>query len=105
MSEVLCAANSYEGKYYLNPKFSGLPKRVKDELQIACVLFTEEVGGILMLSFEDDGELYLTPMSDDEDITYDEIGSGLKIGQFRREKRELLEGLGEYYRMVILGEV
>ena len=31
---VLCGANSYEEKYYLNPDFSGLPDHIKDELKI-----------------------------------------------------------------------
>ena len=31
---VLCAASSYEQKYYLNEAFSGLPTAVKEELQV-----------------------------------------------------------------------
>ena len=34
---VLCGANSYEEKYYLNPDFSGLPDHIKDELKILFV--------------------------------------------------------------------
>lgn len=37
---VLCAASSYEQKYYLNEAFSGLPTAVKEELQVMCVLYT-----------------------------------------------------------------
>ena len=44
---VLCASNSYEKKYYFNPDFDRLPEDIKNELKIMCVLFTEEVGGIL----------------------------------------------------------
>ena len=42
---VLCAANAYEQKFYLNPEFDSLPENVKQELQIMCVLYTEDVGG------------------------------------------------------------
>ena len=35
---VLCAANSYERKYYLNPEFESLPESIRQELQIMCVL-------------------------------------------------------------------
>lgn len=42
---VLCGANAYEQKYYFNPDFSSLPSAVQDELQIMCVLYTEDVGG------------------------------------------------------------
>ena len=31
---VLCVSNAYEKKYYLNPEFMGLPKTIKDDLQI-----------------------------------------------------------------------
>ena len=44
---VLCAASAYEKKFYLNQAFSGLPQSIKDELKIMCVLFTEDVGGIV----------------------------------------------------------
>ena len=46
---VLCAASAYEQKYYFNPEFDALPEEVKQELQIMCVLYTEDVGGILPL--------------------------------------------------------
>jgi len=41
---VLCASNAYEKKYYLNDQFSNLPERVKQELQIMCVLFLRKSG-------------------------------------------------------------
>ena len=43
---ILCGANSYQQKYYFNEKFKLLPENIKKELQIMCVLFTEDVGGI-----------------------------------------------------------
>ena len=48
---VLCGANSYEQKYYFNQDFDSLPESVKRELQVMCVLYTEDVGGILTLEF------------------------------------------------------
>ena len=49
---VLCGASAYEQKYYFNEDFSSLPDHVKKELQIMCVLFTEEIGGIFTLEFD-----------------------------------------------------
>ena len=49
---VLCGANSYQQKYYFNPQFKALPENICQELQIMCVLFTEDVGGILTLEFD-----------------------------------------------------
>lgn len=42
-------------KYYLNENFNGLPQTIRDELKIMCVLYTEDVGGILELVFDEDG--------------------------------------------------
>lgn len=101
---VLCAANSYEQKYYFNGQFKALPEEIKKELQIMCVLFTEDIGGVLSLEFEPDGILEFKVQAEESDYLFDEIGSGLKIRQYQREKRELLEALELYYRVVFLGE-
>ena len=102
--KVLCASNAYEKKYYLNDQFSNLPERVKQELQIMCVLFTEEVGGILILQYEEDGTLQIVTEADEGDLLYDDIGCGLKVKQMQLDKRELLESLEMYYKVFVLGE-
>lgn len=102
---VLCGASAYEQKYYFNPDFSSLPEHVKQELQILCVLYTEEVGGVLTLEFDEEGRLQFRTEALDADARYDEIGSALKIKQLRQEKRELLESLEMYYRVFFLGDL
>ncbi len=102
---ILCAASAYEQKYYLSMDFEGLPDAVKDELKILCVLFTEDVGGVLTLRFDEDGTLMMQTSADEGDLLYDEIGSALKIKQIRREHKELFEALEMYYRVFFLGEV
>lgn len=101
---VLCGANSYRQKYYFNEDFSALPQQVKDELKIMCVLFTEDVGGVLTLWYNQEGSLEFTVEAQETDGRFDEIGSGLKIRQLQREKRELLEALELYYRVFFLNE-
>lgn len=101
---VLCAANAYNKKYYLNENFNGLPDAIKEELQIMCVLYTEDVGGILELVFDEDGNLEFRTSYEENDFFYDEIGSVLKIKQYQNVKRELLESIETYYRIVFLGE-
>ena len=101
---VLCGANAYEQKYYFNKEFDRLPESVKDELHIICVLFTEEVGGIFTIGFEEDGELIFTTQAADEDYLYDEIGAGLLIRKIKDTKQELLQSLSLYYRVMILHE-
>ncbi len=101
---VLCGANSYEQKYYFNPDFDKLPDSIKDELKIMCVLFTEDIGGIITLEFTEDGTLEFKVMCDDYDVTFDDIGCGLKIKQLQTEKRDLLESLETFYKIFVLGE-
>ena len=101
---ILCASSKYEEKYYLNPEFEGLPQGIKDELQAMCVLFTEDIGGILTMEFDEDANLQFVTMSDENDILYDEIGSVLKIKQLRNTRRELLESLEMYYKVLFLGQ-
>lgn len=99
---VLCACSAYEQKYYLNEAFESLPKHIKDELKIMCVLFTEDVGGILAMEYEEDGTLTFNVTSKEEDLLFDEIGSVLKIKEFQRTKEELLEALELYYKVFFL---
>lgn len=101
---VLCGASAYEQKYYLNEDFKSLPSQIQDELKIMCVLFTEDVGGVLTLVFEENGELLLEVSADEGDLLYDEIGSELKIRQIQKEKAELLQSLELYYKVFFLGE-
>ena len=101
---VLCGASAYNKKYYLNKDFDRLPKNIKDELKAMCVLFTEEVGGVLTLCFEKDGTLLFETRCEDGDVLYDDIGSRLEIGRLRREKAELFRGLTVFYKIFLLGE-
>ena len=101
---LLCGANSYEQKYYFNPDFNKLPQSVQDELHILCVLYTEEVGGIFTILFAPDGGVTLETTAAEEDFLYDEVSSGLLLGEIRRKRRELLESLSLYYRAMVLHE-
>ncbi len=101
---VLCASSAYEKKFWINEDFKALPEQIKQELKILCVLFTEDVGGILTMEFDEDGMLIFRVDSEETDYLYDEIGSVLKIKQLQREKAELLEALELYYKVFFLGE-
>lgn len=101
---ILCVSNSYQKKFYLNEHFQQLPPSIKDELKIMCVLYTEDIGGVLELFFDEEGNLDFRTSHEENDFYYDEIGSVLKIKQYQNEKRELLEAIETYYRIVFLGE-
>ena len=101
---VLCASSAYEKKFYLNEEFSRIPEDIKNELKIMCVLFTEEVGGILELVFDEEGNLLFRTDADENDLLYDDIACGMFIKKMQYEKRELLESLEMFYRVFFLGE-
>ena len=101
---VLCGANAYEKKYYFNKEFDKIPESIKEELHIICVLFTEEVGGVFTILFEEDGGVTMETAVDDGDYMYDEVGSALLMGEIRRKRSELLESLSLYYRAAVLHE-
>lgn len=101
---VLCGASAYEQKYYFNEDFASLPQSIQDELHIMCVLYTDEIGGILTLEFDEEGNLQFQVESLEADAMFDEIGSVLKIKDLQNKKKELLESLELYYRVFFLGE-
>ncbi len=101
---MLCGANAYEKKYYFNEKFKGLPQSIQDELHIICVLFTEEIGGVFTIAFEEDGSVSMSTEYAEEDYLYDEVGSGLLVSEVRRKRQEMFESLSLYYRVLILHE-
>jgi hypothetical protein len=70
-----------------------------------CVLYTEDVGGILTLEFDENGRLRFKTEALEADARYDEIGSGLKIKQLQQDKKELLESLEMYYKVFFLGDI
>ena len=69
---VLCGANSYEQKYYFNKEqFGKLPEEIQDDLHVICVLFTEEVGGIFTICFDQAGNLQFETDVADNDYLFD----------------------------------
>ncbi|NLG05103.1 MAG: hypothetical protein GX567_14915 [Clostridia bacterium] len=100
---VLCGANAYEQKYYFNEQFNGLPESIKDELHVISVLYTEEVGGIFTIVFDEDGEIQIRVMADPSDLLYDEVGSGLLAKEITMKRQELFRSLSLYYKVFILG--
>ena len=96
-NKTLCAASAYEKKYYFNPEFGKLPDHIQKELQIMCVVFTEECGGIISLEFDIDGELLVKTRCDEGDLLYDDISAGLLVNELRRDKVELFQALERFY--------
>ena len=97
---VLCGASAYNKKFYINENFKNLPEDIKKELKIMCVLFTEDIGGITQLAFDEKGTLEFRTSCDESDLLYDDIGCGLKIRELQRTKEDLLRALEMYYKVM-----
>jgi len=81
-----------------------LLKIIQDELHIMCVLFTEEVGGVITFVFEADGSLSIETETAEDDYMYDEISSGVLVNKIRNTRQELWESLDLYYRVFVKHE-
>ena len=101
---ILCGANAYEKKYYFNRKFDKIPENNKEERNIICVLFTEEVGGVFTIGFTPYGEVEMDAQKDEEDLLYDEIGAELLKKEIRRKKADMLRALSIYFKVTFLGQ-
>ena len=97
---VLCGASAYNQKFYINENFKNLPDEIKNQLKVMCVLFCADIGGILQLVFDEEGNLEFRTAGNEDDLLYDDIGSGLKIKELRQKNEDLLRGLELYYKVI-----
>ena len=102
--EVLCAASAYEEKYYFNPMFAKIPEDIQKQLQIISVLYVNEIGGIFLMKFDEEGNLQLATEAAESDYDYDEIGAALMIKEIQKSRREMFESLELFYKVVVLGQ-
>ena len=101
---VLCGANSYVEKYFFNPRFQNLPVDVQESLEKIAVVFTEDIGGIFLLQFDNEGKLQMMAISDEKDYLYDSIGAELKKKKILGDYQDLFSKLEEYYKGLLLIE-
>ena len=69
-------------------------------IRVMCVLFCADIGGILQLVFDEEGNLEFRTACNEDDLLYDDIGSGLKIKELRQKNEDLLRGLELYYKVI-----
>ncbi len=99
---IICIANSYIMKYYINKLFENLPRDVKDELKITLVSLAEEVGGVITLMFDEDGLVSFGINHEEEDYLFDDISAGLISKKILLEKKDLFEQIEVYNKAIKL---
>ncbi len=97
---LLAMVSQYTDKYFWNEELGPLPEEIRKEVLVLLIMITEEAGGITVMGFEEDGEIYLASTCEEGDLGYDEISAGLLIREVEREQKDMLERLSEWYRKV-----
>lgn len=102
----IIVSNSYEKKYYLDPRLESLPKEVKDTLKILFVTHTEEVGGCVEVSFDNTMyDLVFRAYKNDDDFNYDEINANYKLSKLEKTNEELFSKVAEFCKFKLNGVV
>lgn len=97
---ILAAVSQYTDKYFFNEELGPLPEEVRKEVLVLLIMVTEEAGGITVMGFEGNGEVYLASTCEEGDLGYDEISAGLMLREIEREHAELLQQLTRWYHKV-----
>lgn len=95
---VLCAANAYHQKYYLNPEYGNLPEDVQKELKLIAVDYVEEIGGVFLMSFNAEQKLVLKSMHEEDDLRFDDAKAQQKIDELATRYEALFTKLETYYQ-------
>ena len=98
---LLAVVSQYADKYFFNEELGRLPEEIKKEVLVLLIMVTEEAGGITVLGFEKDGEVYIASTCEEGDLGYDDISAGLLIREIEREHADLLDQLSTWYRKVV----
>ena len=98
---LLAMVSQYTDKYFWNEELGMLPEEIRKEVLVLLIMVTEEAGGITVMGFEADGEVYLASTCEEGDLGYDEISAGLLIREIEREHADLLQQLSDWYRKVV----
>ncbi len=102
----IIVSNSYLKKYYLDERLNVLPKEVKDTLKILFVKLTEEVGGIVEVSFDNkEYDLVFKNYNNDDDYNYDEINANYKLSKIEREYSEIFNQIAQFCKFKLNGLV
>ena len=71
-------------------------------MKVMCVLFVQISEESFSLFFDEEGNLEFRTACNEDDLLYDDIGSGLKIKELRQKNEDLLRGLELYYKVILI---
>ncbi len=95
---VLISVSPYLQKYYINDRYSDLPKDIKEMLRAKLGVIAEKTNAIISIGFDENGEVYMEQRYEDLSF-YDEIGTELRLKKFQKEEMELLKSVKMWHTM------
>ena len=102
----IIVSNSYIKKYYLDSRLEVLPKEIKNEVKVALMKLTEEVGGIVLAMYDNiESKVLFRVAKVDDDIGFDEINANYKLSKFEREKADTFDKIAEFCKFKFNGLV
>lgn len=102
---VIAAASVYNEKYFINPNFKNIPKKVLDEIQFLCISTAKELHCIFTMGFKTNGDIYFTTQGDSTDKIYREDFAEETVTKIINEKSDLIKSLNLWYKVFVLKEV
>ena len=97
---VLCAVSFYEKKCFFNNEIGNLPKAIEDEVKAVSSVAAEKIRGIVIIGFYKDFSVFIETSKIENDFDYDEIGARLVVESLKREKKELLNNLSLWFKLI-----
>ncbi len=97
---IIFCVSKYKELYYFNDLYKELPIPVKKDLHEKVITLNKCIGGIIIIGFYDDGEIFIRAEHEETDFEYDEIFAALNVKEFEKIEREFLLNLSKWYNLV-----
>lgn len=98
---IIFATSSHNKKYYFDELTEKLPEPIKEEIKSMGIYVAEKVNGVFNMGFYEDGSVFIQTTCTENEFEYDEIGAKLEIEKIKREKKELINSLQLWYRLLL----
>lgn len=97
---IIFCVSKYVEKFYFNELYKDLPTLVKKDLYEKAIMLNKCIGGIIIIGFYEDGEIFIRTTCEENDFEYDEIFAALNVKEFEKMEREFLNDLSKWYTLV-----
>lgn len=99
-NNIIFCVSKYIEKYYFNDLYKDLPTLVKKDLFEKTIMLNKCVGGIIIIGFDEDGDVFIRATCEENDFEYDEIFAALNVKEFQKIEGEFLISLSKWYNLV-----